>query len=388
MIFVYVFKNYIEGLPFVNEPGFISAVAKVVENNKIDFFYPAHDSVVVKASEHNQEIGCYVVGSGVETCRICRSKKLTYEHLKNIVSTPIVYDNVEQCGNFPVFVKPEKSQGSIGAKLIKSKQELCFYLSQNPELIILEYLPGPEYTIDCFTDRHGKLLFAGARKRVRTKSGISVSTYPVNNERLQSMAKQINKAIKFRGPWFFQAKERDNCEPVLLEAAPRIAGSSGLNRNLGINLPLLGILDAMDKEVNVLANNFKIAMDRALCNRFKTNLQYTQAYVDFDNCLINDCHVNTDIIKLIYQCINRDIKVHLFAKDSQKVKDALTKLRLNVFDDIIYLKQNQSRPDLIKNRPAVFISGSFTERSEVYHKLNIPVFSPDAVECLISSTSV
>ena len=45
--------------------------------------------------------------------------------------------------------------------------------------IVCEYLPGEEYTVDCFSDREHGLLFAGARVRRRTRNGISVNTAPV-----------------------------------------------------------------------------------------------------------------------------------------------------------------------------------------------------------------
>ena len=93
-----------------------------------------------------------------------------------------------------------------------------FYLSKNSELLILEYLPGREYTIDCFTNRHGKLHFCNrARQRIRISNGISVSSKTVNNPKFIELAEKINKVLSFQGVWFFQVKENTDGEFVLME---------------------------------------------------------------------------------------------------------------------------------------------------------------------------
>lgn len=126
-----------------------------------------------------------------------------------------------------------------------------FYLKKDPTLLILDYLPGKEYTIDCFTDRHGVLRFVGPhRERARILNGISVNSFPVKDPVFSNMAEVINKNLKLRGVWFFQVKEAKDGELGLMEIAPRVGGTMGLTRNMGVNLPLLTILDAMDTEIN------------------------------------------------------------------------------------------------------------------------------------------
>ena len=75
--------------------------------------------------------------------------------------------------NFPVFIKPDKGQGSVGARKINSPEELKNIDITN--FLIMEYLPGKEYTVDCFTNAEGKLIYAKGRSRKRIKSGISVN---------------------------------------------------------------------------------------------------------------------------------------------------------------------------------------------------------------------
>ena len=80
---------------------------------------------------------------------------------------------------------------------------------------MLEYLPGKEYTVDCFTNLSGKLIFARGRGRNRIKLGISVNTEPVDeseNKNFFELAEKINSQLHQKGGWFFQLKEDKNGE--------------------------------------------------------------------------------------------------------------------------------------------------------------------------------
>ena len=75
----FVYKNYIEGIPYVNSEDFIFSINKVCEEHLIDFIVPAHDSVVLKLAQNVDKLKAIVITSPLETCEIARSKKKTYE---------------------------------------------------------------------------------------------------------------------------------------------------------------------------------------------------------------------------------------------------------------------------------------------------------------------
>ena len=184
----FVYENY-ELLPFVYEDSFIDKLKEMIKKHQIDAIFPAHDDVIVKMVNHAKEIGCRIVTSVAETATLCRSKSATYLALKKIVRVPEMYERGKE--QFPVFLKPDASQGGKGTAIAQNQDELNFHPKKNPELLILEYLPGEEHTVDCFTDRTGELRFVGARIRERISNGISVSTRPAtkeDQEKLQMMS--------------------------------------------------------------------------------------------------------------------------------------------------------------------------------------------------------
>jgi anti-anti-sigma regulatory factor len=381
----FVYKNYINDLPFIEEYNFIDEINIIIERYDIDFIIPAHDSAVLKLAENQRNLKATVVTSSAKTCKICRSKEKTYELFKKLIPTPKVL-SIQELKKFPVFLKPDIGEGSKGTHKVCSKEEIDFYIKKDPTLLVLEYLPGKEYTIDCFTDKYGNLLFAEGRERIRINNGISVNSKKAINPAFQHLAKIINQTLSFQGVWFFQVKERANGELVLLEISARIAGTMGLFRASGINFIQLSLFDMMGIDVCVLSNTFEIEIDRALYARFKINEDYDNVYIDFDDTIIFNNAVNTEIIKFLYQARNMGKRIILITKHKSEINKTLRQYAISdlLFDDILTLEPSQHKSQYINQSRSIFIDDSFAERKAVHDKLKIPVFGLDALESLFS----
>lgn len=378
----FVFENYISNFPYVTSEEFFPFLKDVIQNYKIDAIYPAMDLCLDIIKKIEKEIGCKVITSPVDTTEICLSKYKTYNYLKDVVKCPKIYslENIE----FPCFGKPEIGYGAIGTKLINDIDEAEEYVKEDGKLL-LEYLPGDEYTVDCFTNKNGILLYSMARKRNRIKSGVSVNTFFMKDQtEFQEMALSINDKIKFRGAWFFQVKRDLNDKLTLMEVAARFGGSSNLSKAIGVNLPLLSLFDAFDKNVEVLKNDYNVELDRALNNCYKINLTYDTVYVDYDDCIIIDDKVNIEMISFLYKCLNENKNIVLLSKHNgnliQDLKDH--KIDLNIFSKIVHIDKNDDKSSYIENMNSIFIDDSFKERKNIKEKLNISVFGTDMV-CIL-----
>lgn len=384
----FVYENYIGNLPNIDDELFVKKLNKAIKENNIDYIFPAHDSVVLKLSqEHkNGKLACRVITSPYETCDVARSKIKTYELFSDVMDVPKLYESADEVKekNFPVFLKPDVGQGSKGTQIARSHEDINFYLNKDPSLMILEYLPGSEYTVDCLTDSRGTLLFAQARERKRVSNGISVSSSVVDDEQFYEIAKKINNKVKFIGAWFYQVKENTSGKYALLEIAPRIAGTMGLSRAKGVNLPLLSLFLAEGFNVEVVKNSYNVEIDRALQNRYKHNIEYSHVYLDFDDLLIFENQVNTSVVSLLYQCINKGVKLHLITRHTDNLDVTLSRYRLNgLFDEIIWLKNKEKKSDYIKYADSIFIDDSHAERKDVVDNLGIPVFDAHNIESLL-----
>ncbi len=380
----YVFKHYLEHVPFVDDPAFIGCLNALIERHAVDMIYPAHDDVVLALSRHTSDIGCEIVGSPAETCALCRSKSAVYAKFSAQIATPRLYARTHAHPPYPLFLKPDAGQGSQGVLLVHSENAWDAALAKDPSLIALEYLPGKEYTVDCFTDRHGALRFVGPRERLRTMNGISVHTRPVQEEAFTAYANILNEAMVFRGAWFFQMKRNAEGRLTLLEVAPRVSGGMGLYRNLGVNLPLLSVYDRMGLDVALRPMNHDIEMDRALMARFRLDIAYRHVYLDLDDTLLCGDQVNPLLVAFVCQCRNKGIQTHVLTRHGGNPEETLARHGLiALFDSILHVNATDDKARYIAHKDAIFVDDSHAERARVREALDIPVFAPDAVESLL-----
>ena len=384
----FVFENYIEGLPFVTEPGFLDAFNRILEENGIDYVYPAMDLVLDLLSENRERLKAELIAPEHEAVHICRSKARTYARLAGEDFLPIVYRSPDEAETWPVLIKPEESYGSRGVRICRSREELEQGLAEAKEpMVICEYLPGTEYTVDCFTDRHGSLRYVRCRDRRRIRSGISVnSSLQPHDEEVEAIAAAISARIPMRGAWFFQLKRDEQGRFRLLEVATRVAGTMCLDRSVGVNLPLLSVFDFMGIDVEICPQFEGAEVDRALYNAFRLDLSCSEVYLDYDDTLVVHGKINTELMRFLYQCVNRDIPVTLITRSDSEVHRELKRLRISedLFREIVHIPREQEKRDHMSPRPdALFIDDSFAERKRIREAFGIAVAGPDMIECLI-----
>ena len=381
----FVFENCIAGFPFPDEEGFLDYLNDVIDRYDIDYVYPAHDSVLKRLSDDRESVHACIVASDKKTVEICRSKNQTYEYLSGSWYLPRFFSSADEISTYPVFIKPSVGQGAVGARRIADRAHLDEALSDGVEYAICEYLPGDEFTVDCFTDKHGTLRFVNPRSRDRIRAGIAVRSrnLPCSGEIL-SIAADLNSKLSFNGAWFFQLKTNSSGELRLMEVAPRIAGTMGLTRSLGVNMPLLTLYNFWGYDVDILSNANSVLLDRAFISRFRTDIAYSRVYVDFDDTLVVNGKVNAWLMMFLYQAKNKGRELYLLTRHSTDIYPDLEKYCIpeSLFTEIIHLDNSGAKPDHILP-DSIFIDDSFAERKRVHEQCGIPVFDLDMIDSLL-----
>jgi hypothetical protein len=385
----YVFARHFE-VPMVTDPRWFPILKEIVERERIDFIFPGHDDIVEALAQHRDDLRALVVTSPTETCETCRYKSRTYDALSGVVPIPRRYSAAAEVDAFPVFARPDRGQGSQDAHLVADASELEALLLRAPgRYIVTEYLPGEEFTVDCLTDREGRLIYCAGRRRIRVRNGISVDTVTVDNPTFQEYATAINRRLRLRGGWFFQVKFSKQGTLTLLEVAPRIAGAMALDRVRGVNIALLSLFIVQGMDVEVLPNPMPVEMDRALTNRYRFDLRFTRAYLDLDDSLIVRGQVNTELVQFLFQCVNRGVRLTLLTRHAGDPLETLRRFRLaGVFDEIRTVPAGTPKSSAIdQTRDAIFIDDSFAERREVARATGLPTFDSSMVELLLDDRS-
>lgn len=109
-----------------------------------------------------------------------------------------------------------------------------------PPLVVTEYLPGEEYSVDCLANQ-GKAVLVVPRLREKMINGISVQGRFVNDPDIVSYCTSIIEAIGLHGNIGIQLRRAKNGQPLLLEINPRVQGTIVAAMGAGVNLPLLAV---------------------------------------------------------------------------------------------------------------------------------------------------
>ncbi len=173
------------------------------------------------------------------------------------------YSDGESC-----YIKLHSGYGSRGTKkIVSDKTWLSGFADQKPEafgssfplssiqnldpdidFMLLETLPGAEYSIDCVFNKESSLVFYGVREREFTRNGICHTAKFVvdqDNEFLEFI-NRVREEYSFRYNINIQARRDKKGRLKLLEINPRISGSIGSFVSAGYNLPALGLSLLLD----------------------------------------------------------------------------------------------------------------------------------------------
>jgi carbamoyl-phosphate synthase large subunit len=184
----------------------------------------------------------------------------------------------------PIVVKPPFSNGMRGVRVLKedawdvqrflsekptgleiSLSELVAILQTGtewPELLVMEYLPGPEYTVDVFSGTHIQIAIPRLRKAIR--SGITFEAVMEFREDLIGYSLRAARHIGLRYAVGFQFKLDEQETPKVLESNPRVQGTMVASLFTGANVIWL----AMKELLGEPPTEFPQPLNEALFYRF------------------------------------------------------------------------------------------------------------------------
>lgn len=341
-------------LPPIGAPSWQDAVMQLVEEQQIDLIYPAHPLVIDGLLEWGGDNWPVpVVLAPAPLVELTRSKIKTYARLEGRVPLARQYKAGEPVA-FPVFIKPARGHGSLGARVLETREALEAALMGAAEAVIQDYLPGEEYTVDCLSDSSGTLLFAGARRRDRVWTGIAMTTVdadPVTQEACARLAEAIAEVIPLTGAWFFQVKESRDGVLTLLEVEARLGGTAVHHRMRGVNFAEASVLVACGLPVNVEDDGIAVTLDRALTARVSRAADYDRLVVH--GAVLSGSFNTLDprLVALLVQGVQKGKPVQLVAADCVD-GDALDRLSglfethataATVGPGVLYIDRDQAR---------------------------------------------
>jgi len=367
-------------------------VQRLIQKHSIDVVVPCHDDWVVTLSQMAKQLEAVCIVPTPENSLVLRSKRATYLKLSKSISLPQTFTDVDTIVKYPVFIKPDKGQGSRNTQLINSVEELKHLVGDSSgifqeEWVVSEFLSGAEFTVDNFTDIHGRLLYSSTRQRIMTHSGISshTKTFPEFDD--SNWARNILECIPITGAWFFQYKFNSEGKAKLLEVAARPAGASGINRLFGINLPLLNVQQAMGHNLEIVDSKEVVTIKKSdltgELDAFFQSRRFNKVYVNFDDTLVSWKNVTptlTPVVEFIKRAKAPNRQFILISKHRGPLLDLLATFHIkSLFDQIIHITDSTSKVDLmeVSDSDTLFIDDSFSERRQAKQRFGASIVTID-----------
>lgn len=272
-------------VPRADDPHYVDALLDICREEKIDVLLPIMSVELQSLAENRarfDELGTKVSVSEPEALSIANNKRKLLEFLKKnglpcadfytVHSAEEVKEAAALLG-YPqrrVCVKATEGSGSRGFRILDETasrfdiffhekptsglirlQELVFMLEEAPvfpELIVMEYLEGAEYSVDLLAD-HGKSLVSCCRKSLRMENSIMLEAVTVDAPEVTELCEATVEALGLDGNIGFDLRKRRNGTPMIMECNPRITAGVPYFALAGVNLPYLCIKKLMGEQL-------------------------------------------------------------------------------------------------------------------------------------------
>lgn len=270
-------------VPRPSEDSFVPSLLSICKREKVNVILPQVTAELSKLAESKDEFEENGTSVAVSAKKIIELSNNKYELMKAIESSKIsslapksfLVDNVEDLSKYaeklgfpekPFVVKPPVSSGMRGLRIVDDSIDLkkSFYTRKPdnvyvrfeelekvlgdrfPELLVMEYLPGKEYTVDVLATAEPVII---PRTRDLIRTGITFNATAEENSEIIERSRKLIKLLDLEHACGFQMKSDENGAVKLLECNPRIQGTMVLSTLAGANIVYGAVKLALGEDV-------------------------------------------------------------------------------------------------------------------------------------------
>ncbi|MBR1862699.1 MAG: ATP-grasp domain-containing protein [Ruminococcus sp.] len=264
-------------VPPVSDEGYIDIILDICKKEKVDVYFPNISAEVTKAAERSDEfkaLGTVVSIADLSAVEVLNNKLRMYETLSAAgISVPRFYavhsleDFEKGCSelgypDLPVCLKLTGNSGSRGVRIIDSKRDRyeifahekpnSFFISYEEmfailrsakkldEMMLVEYMPGNEYTVDLLAE-NGKVLYIAGRENFVSMMSIAQQSVTADDTAAYDISRRTVSLLGYSGNIGFDFMRAADGTPMLMDINPRLTATVSLIAAAGINLPYLRV---------------------------------------------------------------------------------------------------------------------------------------------------
>lgn len=272
-------------VPRGDDPGYTDALLDICRKENVDILLPIMSvelNALAGSRARFEAEGTIISVSASEALTIANNKRRLFDYMKRnglpcaeyqaVHSKEEVVRAARELG-YPkkrVCIKAEEGSGSRGFRILDgSSSRFMSFLHEKPTsgsmhleefldileeaeefptLIVMEYLPGEEYSVDLLADK-GRVLYAGCRRSLRMENSIMLEAEVVDNETVLDLCRLVTEKLELDGNIGFDIRERSDGTPFIMECNPRITAGIPFFALAGLNLPYLCIKKLLGEDM-------------------------------------------------------------------------------------------------------------------------------------------
>ena len=223
-------------------PEYISNLMQICRRFSIRVVVPMSDAELLPIASARRELGRAGTRALIpsdRTLEFAADRLAMLQACEGLVPVPryAVFDHVLEPATweYPVVLRSRFGEGCC---VIRSAEELDSH-GRSLNLLVQEYLPGDEYSVDVFADSRGQIHSVVPRLRLTVDSGVLATTQVIRDPHLIEMATRVARRIDAGYATNVAFRQDGAGHLKLVRVKPRFRASK--SGNGGANLPLLSL---------------------------------------------------------------------------------------------------------------------------------------------------
>ncbi|WP_456480206.1 ATP-grasp domain-containing protein [Nautilia sp.] len=240
-------------VPKVNDKTYLDELFNICKKNNIKIVIPTIDPellILSKAKRRFKDEDIMVAVSDYKICKTFSLKTNTFEFFTNRhFLTPKIITDLETA-QYPLFAKLNNSSLSKGATKVENMEEALILKKKNKNYVFQEYIEAPEFTVDVFVHKNGKVVCVVPRKRLEIRAGEVSKGQTVKDKTIIKNIKQLCEMFKGAyGVLTVQVFKKGD-DIYFIEINPRFGGGYPLSWLAGADFAKFIIDDYENKTLN------------------------------------------------------------------------------------------------------------------------------------------